>query len=136
MSIGRFIGAVVLSYVLFAILYMIGGMFVYADAMATNAALMRSMDDPFIAFSHIGHLFQTMVLVWIFFSGFDTADVKKGAFFGLMVGVFMAGSNMVWMAGLNLNTAPLVPMIINDLVAFSAVGAVLAKVFGKPAATD
>ena len=129
MAIGKYAGAVVLSYVVFAIIYIIGAMF-YGDAMATNAEFLRAQDHPMYVYAYIGHLGQTLALVYIFMKWVNTSDVKEGALFGLGFGVFMASTDAVTFSGFNVNTAPMVPLMINSLIAYPVVGALLAVVFG------
>ncbi|WP_020398085.1 hypothetical protein [Kordiimonas gwangyangensis] len=132
MSIGRFILSVVVAFVIYAALY-IGLMgVVFADIYTANAAMMRSPEEGLALFEMLGHLLQTIIVVALFNMAVGSNDVKAGARFGLLVGGYLAATDLSMYTGLTLNTSPLPYSVVIHMFVGAVIGMVLAKLY-KPA---
>lgn len=132
MSIGRFILSVVVAFVIYAALY-IGLMgVVFADVYTANAAMMRSPEEGLALFEMLGHLLQTIIVVALFNMAVGSNDVKAGARFGLLVGGYLAATDLSMYTGLTLNTSPLPYSVVIHMFVGAVIGMVLAKLY-KPA---
>lgn len=130
MSIGKFILSVVVAYIAYAILYVVLTMFVFGDLFMTNAELMRAPDDPMAMYAYAGHLLQTVMVVALFNMAVSSSDVAKGAKFGLLIGGYLAATDMTFYFGMKMSTAPLAVSIAIHLVVGALIGVLLAKLYG------
>ena len=132
MSIGRFILSVVVAFVIYAALY-IGLMgVVFADVYTANAAMIRSPEEGLALFEMLGHLLQTIIVVALFNMAVGSNDVKAGARFGLLVGGYLAATDLSMYTGLTMNTSPLPYSVVIHIFVGAVIGMVLAKLY-KPA---
>lgn len=51
MAIGRYLLHVVIAYIAYAVLYILGTMVLFADLYMSNADMMRGPDDPLMMYS-------------------------------------------------------------------------------------
>lgn len=128
MNIGRFILSVIAAYIAFAVLFTVAMTFVFPGMMVAFADLMRAPDDPMMMWAYLGHLVQTIVLVWFFEKGFGTKDLMKGAIFGGTFGVYVAATGFVMYMSFKWPTEYMATQMIVDVVIFALVGVVLALV--------
>lgn len=130
MSVGKFILGVVVAYIAYAVLYVVLTMFVFGDLFMANAELMRAPDDPMAMYAYGGHLLQTVMVVALFNMAVGSNDVAKGAKFGLLVGGYLAATDMTFYFGMKMSTAPLAVSVIIHLVVGAIIGVLLAKLYG------
>lgn len=133
MSIGKYLLHVVVAYVVYSVFYIVLMMFVFGDLYMTNADMMRAPDDPLAMYAYGGHLLQTCVVVALFNMAVGSDDVGKGVRFGLLMGGYLAATDIATYFGMKLSTAPLAASIIIHLVVGAIIGLTLAKLngFGK-----
>ena len=136
MSIGKYILHVVIAYVIYAVLYILLTMVVFGDLFMTNADLMRPQEDPLAMYAHIGHLLQTLVVVALFNMAVGSGDTGRGVRFGLLMGGYLAATDMTTYFGLNMSTAPLGVSIAIHLAVGAIVGFTLAKLNGMGGKTE
>ena len=130
MSIGKYILSVIVAYIAYAVLYVLLTMFVFGDLFMANADLMRPQDDPMAMYAYAGHLLQTCVVVALFNMAVGSADVMKGAKFGLLIGGYLAATDMTFYFDMKMSTAPLGVSIAIHLVVGALIGMLLAKLYG------
>lgn len=130
MSVRKFILNVVVAYIAYAVLYVVLTMFVFGDLFMANAELMRAPDDPMAMYAYGGHLLQTVMVVALFNMAVGSNDVAKGAKFGLLVGGYLAATDMTFYFGMKMSTAPLAVSVIIHLVVGAIIGVLLAKLYG------
>ncbi len=129
MSIGRFILSVVVAFILYAALY-IGLMgFLFADIYTANAHFMRSPEEGLAGLEMLGHLVQTIIVVALFNMAVASNDVKAGARFGLLIGGYLAATDLSMYTGLTLNLSPLPYSVVIHLFVGAVIGMVLAKLY-------
>ena len=138
MSIGKYLLHVVIAYVVYSVFYVVLMMFVFGDLFMTNADMMRAQDDPLAMYAYGGHFIQTCVVVALFNMAVGSDDVGKGVRFGLLMGGYLAATDLATYFGLKLSTAPLMASIIIHLVVGAIIGFTLAKLngMGKTQAGD
>jgi len=98
MNIGKFVLNIVLAFIVYGVLYTVGGM-VFAEAMMPGMAAMNPPEDimvPTMAY----HLVQTIVVVWLFDKAVGSGDIKAGAMFGFMIGLYLMATDSVWFVSL------------------------------------
>jgi len=98
MNIGKFILNVVVAFIVFGVLYT-GGMALVPDKFEAANALMRP-DEEIMMATMAYHLVQTIVIVWLFDKAVGSGDLKAGAMFGAMVGLYLMASNATWFIAL------------------------------------
>lgn len=130
MSIGKYILSVLIAYIAYAALYIVSMTVVFADLFMTNADLMRPQDDPTAMYAYIGHLLQTCVVVALFNMAVGSSDMKKGAMFGVLMGGYLAATDITFYFGMKMSTAPLAMSIVIHLVVGAIIGVLLAKLYG------
>lgn len=130
MSILRFVGTVAAAYVAYSILYIGTMMVMFADLYSANAELMRAQDDPLVMYTYVGHLVQTIVVVLLFDKAVGSDDVKAGAIFGGLMGLYLAATDATFYFGLKMSTAPLMTSIILHVLIGVIIGVLLAKTHG------
>ena len=129
MSLVRFAGTTVAAFVAYGILYTIGGMLIAGD-MAAMAGHMVPPEQTFVA-TMAYHLVQTVVFVWLFDKAVGSTDMKDGAVFGAMIGLYLMASDSVWYT--NLKDFPQdarMALSVMNIVFGAVVGIVLAKLHG------
>jgi hypothetical protein len=131
MSLSRFILSVVVAFIVYSILYMGLMMFLFRDIYMVNAEMFRSETDAMMPFGMLGHLLQTVVVVALFNMAVGSNDLKAGARFGLLMGGYLAATDIAMYAGLKLSFSPLPYSIVIHLAVGAVVGMVLAKLY-KP----
>ncbi len=136
MSIGKYLLHVVIAYVIYAVLYVLLTMFVFGDLFMANAELMRPQNDPMAMYAYAGHFFQTCVVVALFNMAVGSSDTGRGIRFGLLMGGYLAATDMATYFGLNMSTAPLAVSIAIHLVVGAIVGFTLAKLNGMGSKAD
>ena len=130
MSIGKFVLNVVVAYFAYGVLYTIGTM-VFADQFGAMAVALKPEETilmPEMAY----HLVQTIVVVWLFNKAVGSGDMKAGAMFGAMVGLYLLASDAIWYVSLAdfPQDARMVQGALH-LVVGALVGVVLAFMQGK-----
>lgn len=130
MNVGKFILNVIVAFIVYGILYQ-GGMTLMADSFAAAKALMRP-DEEIMMSVMAYHLVQTVVVVWLFGKAVGSGDLKAGAMFGAMVGVYLMATQATWMTALQAfpQDGRLVGGLM-DIVIGAVVGVVLAFMWGK-----
>ena len=136
MSIGKYLLHVVIAYVIYAVLYILFTMVIFGDLFMANADLIRSPDDPLAMYAYIGHLAQTFVVVALFNMAVGGSDTGRGVRFGLLMGGYLAATDMATYFGLKMSTAPLAVSIVIHLVVGAVIGFTLAKLNGMGAKAD
>lgn len=136
MSIGKYLLHVVIAYVIYAVLYILLTMVVFGDLFMANADLMRPPEDPMAMYAYIGHFLQTCVVVALFNMAVGSDDVGKGVRFGLLMGGYLAATDMAMYFGLKFSTAPLAISIVIHLVVGAIIGFTLAKLNGMGKSAD
>lgn len=136
MSIGKYILHVVVAYVIYAILYILLTMVVFGDLFMANADMMRPPEDPVAMYAYVGHLLQTCIVVALFNMAVGSSDASKGVRFGLLMGGYLAATDMAFYFGMKLSTAPLLVSIAIHLVVGAIIGFTLAKLNGFGAASE
>jgi len=91
MNIGKFILNVIVAFVAYGALYT-GGTMMFADQFA---AAMEASNPESIGVL-VYHLVQTVVVVWLFNKAVGSGDMKAGAVFGTMIGLYLLASDAVW----------------------------------------
>jgi hypothetical protein len=94
MNIGKFVLNIVLAFIVYGVLYTVGGM-MFMGAMEPGMAAMNPPEEimmPTMAY----HLVQTIVVVWLFDKAVGSGDLKAGAMFGFMVGLYLMATDSVW----------------------------------------
>ena len=134
MSIGKYILHVVIAYVIYAVLYILLTMVVFGDLFMANADMMRSPEDPVAMYAYAGHFLQTCMVVALFNMAVGGSDVGRGVRFGLLMGGYLAATDMAFYFGMKLSTAPLLVSIAIHLVVGAIIGFTLAKLNGMGAA--
>ncbi len=91
MSIGKFVLNVVVAFVAYGVLYTLGQM-AFADQFSATVAATNPEGLGALAY----HGVQTIVVVWLFNKAVGSGDMKAGAMFGAMVGLYLLASDAVW----------------------------------------
>lgn len=130
MNIGKFILNVVVAFIAYGILYQ-GGMSMMADTFASAMERMRPEEEimvPTLAY----HFVQTVVVVWLFGKAVGSGDLKDGAVFGFMVGLYLMATQATWFIALKdfPQDARMIAGIM-DLVFGAVIGVLLAFMWGK-----
>lgn len=136
MSIGRFVGTVVAAYLAYSILYVGTMLVLFADLFSANAAMMRPETDPLMPYTYLAHLVQTIAVVLLFNKAVNSDDVKAGAVFGLLMGLYLAATDATFYFGMQMSTAPLMVSVVLHLVIGAIVGVLLAKLHGVGRGSD
>lgn len=136
MSIGKYLLHVLVAYVIYAVLYILLMTVVFGDLFMANADLMRAENDPMAMYAYIGHFLQTCVVVALFNMAVGGSDVGKGVRFGLLMGGYLAATDMAMYFGLKMSTAPLAMSIAIHLLVGAIIGFTLAKLNGLGGKSD
>ena len=129
MSIGRFILSVVVAFVIYSVFYMGLMAFVFADVYMANASLFRPEAEGMAMYGMLGHLVQTIIIVALFNMAVASDCLKTGARFGLLMGGYLAATDLTTYMGLKMSLAPLPYSIVIHLFVGAVVGMVLAKLY-------
>ena len=98
MNVGKFILNIVVAFIAYGVLYTAGGMMFMAQ-LAPGMEHMKPEEAimvPTLAY----HLVQTVVVVWLFNKAVGSGDMKAGAMFGVMIGLYLLASDAVWFTSL------------------------------------
>ena len=95
MSIGKFVLNVVVVFVAYGVLYTVGTM-AFAEQFAAQANVVNPESMGILAY----HMVQTVVVVWLFNKAVGSGDMKAGAMFGAMIGLYLMASDSIWYEGL------------------------------------
>ena len=130
MNIGKFVLNVIVAFVAFGVLYQGGNMF-FADSFVSANAFLNPEDQ--IMVSVLGyHFVQTVVFVWLFDKAVGSGDLKLGAIFGFMVGLYLLATDANWFLMLkDFPDEARMPLGIMHLVNGVLVGVLLAFMQGK-----
>ncbi len=130
MSIGRILILGIAAYITYAILYTVAAMVLYPSEIAAFVEQLSVLGQGNPVLTPIGHLLQTIAIVVLFYMFVANDDLKTGARFGSLAGLYLAGTNMVIAVGTVMPTGLLAKMMITDIVIGTLVGIVLAKIYG------
>ena len=131
MNIGKFVLNVVVAFVVYGILYAVVGPMIFAEGSASMAAFLRPEAETQVATLSY-HAVQTVVVVWLFVKAVGSGDLKAGAMFGLMIGLYLMATDSVWFASVNgIPTDARAPYAVLNLVNNVLVGVLLAFMQGK-----
>jgi len=98
MSIGKFVLNVVVAYFAYGVLYTAGTM-VFAGQFGAMAPALKP-EDTILMSEMAYHLVQTIVVVWLFNKAVGSGDMKAGALFGAMIGLYLLASDAIWYVSL------------------------------------
>lgn len=98
MSIGKFVLNVVVAYFAYGILYTAGTM-AFADQFGAMTPALKP-EDTILMSEMAYHLVQTIVVVWLFNKAVGSGDMKAGAMFGAMIGLYLLASDAIWYVSL------------------------------------
>ncbi|NVJ96979.1 MAG: hypothetical protein HWE25_02440 [Alphaproteobacteria bacterium] len=129
MSVGRFIVSVIVAFVIYAALYAGLMMGLLSDVYSANAALMRPEAEAMPVLAMGGHLIQTIIVVALFNLAVGSSDIKAGGRFGLLMGGYLAATDMGIYGGMLFDLAPLPYSIVIHLFVGAVVGMALAKLY-------
>jgi hypothetical protein len=127
MNVGRFFLSVIVAFIIYAALYTGLMMFALGDIYAANASLMRPESDGLAMLGLLGHFAQTIVVVLLFNMAVNSTDVGRGVRFGLLMGGYLAATDVTLYAGLKMSMTPLPYSIVIHLFVGAIIGIVLAK---------
>ncbi len=130
MSIVRFISTFIAAYILYAVLYILIMAVALADVYAVNADLLRPQTDPTVMYAYVGHVLQTISVVWLFDKVVGSSDIKAGAVFGFFIGLYLAGTDISYFYGFNMDTGPVAYSVVIHLVVGMVIGAFLSVLYG------
>lgn len=131
MNVGKFILNVVIAFVLYFVFYMGLMVGVLGDVFAVNAEFMRAEDDPLMPFTMLAHLLQTIVVIAFFNFAVGSGDIGRGVRFGLLMGAYLAATDMTVYYSLKLDTTPFLYSVAIHLGVGVIIGAFLAFMWGK-----
>jgi len=127
MSIGKFVLNVVVAFIAYGVLYTAGTM-----AFAGQFAAMQEVTNPESMGVLAYHLVQTIVVVWLFNKAVGSGDMKAGAMFGAMIGLYLLASDAIWFESLkDFPGDARVVLGVMHLVVGAIVGVLLAFMQGK-----
>lgn len=127
MSIARFAGTTLAAFVAYMALYGGSVQLLFAEQFASMAAATVEPGENALAVMSY-HLVQTIVVVWLFDKAVGSDDMKAGAIFGLMIGLYIMASDSIWFT--NLKDFPQDARVVLSgmhLVIGAIVGVLLAK---------
>lgn len=132
MNIGKYAINLIAAFIAYFILYMAWGMFIVPDAFNSMQTAMIAEDDPGQMWILLYHFIQTIVVVWLFHKAVSSDDLKAGAMFGFMMGLYLAVTDGVWFTGLlEFPKEAMMPLMLANVVNGTVVGALLAFLHGK-----
>jgi len=130
MNIGKFVLNVVVAFIAYGILYQ-GGTMMIADQMESAKAMMNPDEEIMVA-TLAYHFVQTVVVVWLFDKAVGSGDMKAGAVFGAMIGLYLMATQAIWFEAVKgLPQDPRAVMAVMDIVFGAIVGVVLAFMYSK-----
>ncbi|WND01519.1 hypothetical protein QGN29_08090 [Temperatibacter marinus] len=123
---------VIIAYIVFFALWSGYGM-VFMDKFEPMMAVMHPMGHMNQNVVIVLHLIQTLAMLWIWHNGVGSNDVKKGVMFGVVYGILIGATDMIWFYGLiELPQDPKTVQFVGHVVISAVVGAVLAKLYQSP----
>jgi len=130
MNVGKFILNVVVTYVLFAVLYTALEMTVLKDQMAAMQPLMRPQEETTIIFFY--YLVETVVFVWLFGKVAGGRPMQDGILYGVMLSLYMSAASATMIVSLkDMPEGLILPSSIANLVVFTIIAAVLSLLDAK-----
>jgi len=127
MSIGKFVLNVVVAFIAYGALYTAGAM-IFADQYSAQVAVTNPESMGVLAY----HGVQTIVVVWLFNKAVGSGDLKAGAMFGAMFGLYLLASDAIWYASLiDFPQDARMVLGVQHLVVGAIVGVLLAFMQGK-----
>lgn len=130
MSIARFAGTTIAAFVAYMALYGGSVQLLFAEQFASMAAATVEPGENALAVMSY-HLVQTIVVVWLFNKAVGSKDIKAGAVFGLMIGLYLMATDSIWFT--NVKDFPQDARVVLSglhLVVGAIVGVLLAKLYG------
>ncbi|NVJ96980.1 MAG: hypothetical protein HWE25_02445 [Alphaproteobacteria bacterium] len=128
MNVGKFILNVVIAFIVYGALYM-GGVSVFEAQFAAGQEMMNpEAETPALAY----HFVQTVVVVWLFGKAVGSADLKAGAIYGFMMGLYLMATQATWI--ISIKGFPQDGRFVSgvmDLAVGVIVGVLLAFLWGK-----
>ncbi|MFC4348968.1 hypothetical protein ACFO5Q_14030 [Kordiimonas lipolytica] len=130
MNVGKFILNIVVAFIAFGILYTVGPM-MFADAFEASMMALKPQEETVVPIMGY-HLVQTIAFVWLFGKAVGSADLKAGAMFGFMVGLYLLATDNIWYTMLkDFPQETRLPLDIMHLVFGAIVGALMSFMWGK-----
>jgi hypothetical protein len=130
MNVGKFILNIIVAYIAYGILYTVGGM-AFMDTFTAGQAMMNPPEAIFMETMGY-HLVQTVVVVWLFQKAVGSGDMKAGAMFGFMVGLYLVATDNIWFASIkDFPQDARMSIDIMHLVIGPIIGVLLAFMAGK-----
>ncbi len=136
MSVMRFVGTVLAAYVAYSVLYVGTMIGIFAELYTANMDLMRPQDDPMAMYAYIGHFVQTIAVVLLFNKAVGSDDMKAGATFGALMGLYLAATDMTFYFSMKMSTAPLMTSVVLHIAIGAVIGVLLAKLYGIGRGTE
>ena len=131
MNIGKFVLNVIVAFVAYGVLYGVVGPMIFADGYAAIMSAAKPPEEVFMS-EMAYHMVQTIVFVWLFNKAVGSGDLKAGAMFGLMIGLYLMASDSIWFSTLkDYPSGGRMALSILNLVNSAIVGALLAFMQGK-----
>ncbi|MBV1900646.1 MAG: hypothetical protein KUG56_03130 [Kordiimonadaceae bacterium] len=128
MSLLRFSATTVAAFIAYGVLYVIG-VEIFADKYGSMMAFMVPEDQIAMA-SLAYHLVQTIIVVWLFDKAVGSSDLKDGAVFGAMIGLYLMASDSIWF--ISIKDLPQDARLVQGLMSVvigALVGVLLAKLY-------
>ena len=129
MSLVRFIALTLAAFIAYAVLYIIG-VEIFADQ---YSSIMEHMvpEDQIAMASLSYHLVQTIIFVWLFDKAVGSSNLKDGAVFGAMIGLYLMASDSLWFISIKgfPQDAQMVQALMNVVIG-ALVGVFLANLYG------
>ncbi len=130
MNVGKFILNVVVAFIAFGILYTVGPM-MFADAFETAMTALKPEEESLVPVMGY-HFVQTVAFVWLFGKAVGSADLKSGAMFGFMVGLYLLATDNIWYSMLkDFPQGTRLPLDVMHLLFGAIVGALMSFMWGK-----
>jgi len=128
MNVGKFILNIVVAFVVYGALYMGGGALFEAQFAAGQDMMRADTETTALAY----HFVQTVVVVWLFGKAVGSGDLKAGALYGLMMGLYLMATQATWIIAIK--EFPQDGRFVSgvmDLAVGVIVGVLLAFMWGK-----
>ncbi len=131
MNIGKFVLNVIVAFLVYGALYTLGGEVIFKDAFATLVPVFHPQETT--SMQTLGyHFVQTIVVVWMFGKAVGSGNLKDGAMFGLMFGLYLMATDSIWYVNIiDMPSASRLPLTIMHLVIGAIVGVLLAFMEGR-----
>ncbi len=130
MNVQRFGLAAVAVFVVYAVIYLGGGMIFEDQYAAVMAAFGMNESESWMNWA--GRILFTLVFVYIFVQGHENKGIAEGVRYGLLIGLLMVGVSLDLYGWTDIAMGTIFVALVTDLVANIAAGAAAAAVY-KPA---